>query len=141
MTKPILGTQPTNTTRNDLRLTIELARLFTDRDHDCNRAFVSELLALAHSLAVDLFKATFVDERSSNLTLVDDRCTLAVKLEHVAILDQNDVLFGVTEMVFDKLLVPEEHAILAVNGHDKLRAHRFRHDPYVFLRGVTTDVD
>src|SRR5215212_2041569 len=102
---------------------------------------VSVLLALAHSLAADLFESALIYERAANLTLVDDRGPLAVKLEHVAILDQNDVLFRVAEMVFDELLVPEKHPVFAVNRHDKLRTHSFRHDPDVFLRSMPADVD
>src|SRR5215213_1126299 len=138
--KTIFRTHPTNTARNDLRLTIELASLFIYCYNDRYCAFVSELLALTHGLAVDLFKSTLVDERAANLTLVDDRRALAIQLEHVAILDQDDVLFGVTEMVFDKLLVTEEHPVFTVNRHDKLRTHSFRHDSYVFLRSVPADV-
>src|SRR4029079_5107031 len=94
----------------------------------------------AHRLAVDLVEPTLVNERAPNLTLVDDGRALTIELEHVAILDQNDVLLVVTEMVFDKLLVPEKHPVLTVNRHDKLRPHRFGHDANVFLRSVTADV-
>src|SRR5690349_8879061 len=138
--KTILNTQPTHTARDDLRLATEFASLLIHRHYDCHGPFVSKLFALAHGLAVDLFEPTLVNERASNLTLVDDGSALAIQLEHIAILDQNDVLLVVTEMVFDKLLVPEKHPVLAVNRHDKLRTHRFRHNPNVFLRSVAADV-
>src|SRR5262249_30801522 len=139
--KPVCSTQPAHATRSNLRFAIKLTCLFIERNHDRDRTLISQLLPLTHSLAVDLSKSALVDERASDLTFVDHGRTLAVKLEHVTILDQDDVLFRVAEMVFDKLLVSKQHAILAVNRNHKLRAHRLGHDANIFLRRVPADVD
>src|SRR6185369_5268493 len=113
--KTVPRAQPAHTARRDLRLTIELASFLNDCHHNRHCPFVSKLLTLTHSLTVDLLETTLVDEGATDLTFVDHRRTFAVEFEHVAILDQNDVLFFVAEMVFDKLLMPKQHSILTVN--------------------------
>src|SRR5438067_779617 len=105
--------------RGNSRFTVHLTGLSIDRHDHGHGTFISQLLSLAHRLAVDLHEPTVVDECASNLTLVDDRSALAIKLEHIAILDQNDVFFSIAEMVFDKLLVSKQHAILAMNWNNE----------------------
>ena len=96
---------------------------------------------LAHRLAVDLFKARLVYEDAPDIVLRDHAGALAVEFEHVAILDQDDLFVGDVHVIFEKLFVPVEHPVFAVDGDDELGAHRFGHDAYVFLRSVAADVD
>src|SRR6185436_3717073 len=103
--------QSANAARNDARLALQFASLFVDRQNNGDRSFVRQLLSFAHSLTVDLFKSTLVDERAPDLLLVTDGRPLAVEFEHVAVFDQDDVLFRVAKVVFYKLLVPKQHAI------------------------------
>src|SRR5882724_1828592 len=94
-----------------------------NRHNQRHSSFVSQLLALTHGVACNLFKSAIVDEGATYLSFVNYDSSLAVELEHVAILDQNNILFRVTEMVLNKLLVTKEHAVFTVDRDDKLRPH------------------
>src|SRR4030095_665382 len=80
-------------------------------------------------------------ERTTNLSLLDHCGTFAIEFEDITVLDQNDVVFRVTEMVFHKLSVSKEHAILTMNRNDIPGTHRFGQDANVFLRRMTTYVN
>ena len=54
--------------------------------------------------------------------LVDDLGGKLIDLEHVAILDQNDVVVVVAgDVIFDEFLLPKQHAVFAVDRHDEFR--------------------
>src|SRR5258705_12607119 len=126
--KPVWGAKTSNPTSKDFRFTDQFPSLILDCYNHGNRTFVGELLAFTHSLAANLFKSTVVYEGPSNLALVDNHGSLAVEFKDVAILDQDNVLFAVAQMVLNKLFVPKQHSVLAVNRHHKFRTHRFCHD-------------
>src|SRR5436305_831323 len=65
----------------------------------------------------------------------------AIQLQYIAIFDQDDIFFGVTEMILHKLLVSKQHAVLTVNGHDKFWPDSFSHDANVLLRSVPTNMN
>src|SRR2546422_10294118 len=65
-------------------------------------------LSLAHGLVLNFFKTRIVDEGSFDLALIDNRRALAIKLKHVAVLDQNDVLFCIAEMILHELFVTKQ---------------------------------
>src|SRR5205085_8344948 len=119
----------------------ERSCLFINCDYERDHAIVSKLLALAHGLCLYLFKARLVNEGAANLSLVNNACALSVKFKNITVLNQDYVLFSVAEMILYKLLVTEEHPVLAVNRHNKFWAHGFRHNLYIFLRSVAADVN
>src|SRR5205823_4896043 len=98
------------------------------------------LASLAHDLAVNLLEARLVYEGSAHFALFNDRGSLAVEFEHVAVLDEDDVLFGEVAVVLQKFLVAVEHTVLAVDGDDEAGTDGLGHNPYVLLRGVAADV-
>src|SRR5258705_5357442 len=101
--KPVWRTKSSNPTSKDFRFTDQFPTLIIDRYHHGNRTFVGELLAFTHSLAANLFKSAVVYEGPSNLALVDNHGSFAVEFKDVAILDQDNVFFGVAQMVLNKL--------------------------------------
>src|SRR5258705_1289963 len=111
-----------------------------NRHNQRHSAFVSQLLALTHGVACDLFKSAIVDEGAPYLFFVNYDSPFTVELEHVAILDQNNILFRITEMVLHKLLVSKKHAVFTMDRDDKLRPHCFCHDANIFLRSMAADV-
>ena len=99
------------------------------------------MLPLAHRFSFDLLEAGVVNKRPADFALVDNSSALAVEFKDIAVLDQNNVLFLITNVILNELLVPEQHAILTVNRHDKLWPHCFSHDANIFLRSMTADVN
>ena len=91
--EPISSAQSAHAARHDLRLTFEFSSLSIDSHHNRHCTLLRQLLALAHSLAVDLLESTLVNKRALDLTLVDYGSTLPIQLQHIAILNQNDVVF------------------------------------------------
>ena len=102
---------------------------------------VGHLLALADRVAGDLFETRVGDKRASDLFLADDRRAFTVELQHVAVFDQDDVLFGIAQVILDEFFVPKKHSVFAVNRYHEFRAHGFGHDANVFLRSMAADVD
>jgi hypothetical protein len=129
------------TTSHNFGRSLESTCFFVNGDDERDDAVVSELPSLAHRLRLNLLKARVVDEGPPDLALINNHGTLAVQLKHVAVLNQDDVLFCVSQMILDELLVAKEHSILAMNGYDELRTHGFGHDPNIFLRSVSADVN
>ena len=91
------------------------------------------MLALAHSFEFDFFKSCFVDKGAFDFAMIDDCRTLAVQFQHVAVLNQNEILFRVAEMVLDEFFVTKQHAIFAVNWHHEPGPHGLSHDADVLL--------
>jgi hypothetical protein len=58
-----------------------------------------KLTTFAHGLAVNFFKAAFVDEGAPDVVVCGDNCALAVEFQHIAVFDQDHVFFFVAEMV------------------------------------------
>ena len=74
----------------------------------------SDLPSFPYGRAFNLFEAAVVENVRPISRLPTNDRTFPIELKYIAIFDQDNIFFSVTEMVFDKLFVPKQHAIFAV---------------------------
>ena len=78
--------------RHQLRRRHRVAALGVDGDHGDEDAVAGQLLAVAKHEALGIAELEAVDEHHARGHLVDDLAVLGVDLEHVAVLEDEDVL-------------------------------------------------
>ena len=108
-----------------------------DRDED---AVAGQLLAVAQHEAFRVADLGAVDEHHAGRDLVDDLAVVGLELEHVAVLEDEDVLVGHARLA-GQLGVLVLHAVLAVDRDQEPGSREVQHHLEVFLGGVAADVD
>ena len=85
-----------------------------------------------------VFHRLFIDKRLVHLVLIDYFGGIFINFKHVAIFDKDDVLVGViANVMLDKFLLPEQHAVFTVDRDDEFRFGRLDHYLDVALRSVS----
>ena len=124
-----------------MRFAGQLVQLFVHGHHQRDRPAVGEFFAFADDIVLDLFHRLLVDKGLVQFVTVDDLGGVFVDLEDVAVFDQDDIVVRIIpDVILDKLLLPEQHAVFAVDRDDIPRPGSFDHYPDVFLRGVARNV-
>src|SRR5512144_1191885 len=76
------------------------------------------------------------------LMFFDNLRSELIDLEHIAVLDQNDVVVIISwHMMCDKFLLPKQHSIFPVNRDDVFGLDALDHYLDVFLRSVAGHVN
>ena len=125
---------------DELRRGDGVAGLGVDRHDGDEDAVGGQLLAVAQHDALGVAELEAVDEHHAGRYLVDDLAVVGVQLEHVAVLEDEDVLVGDARLA-RQLGVEVLHAVLAVDRDEEPRSREVEHHLEVFLGGVAADVD